>query len=246
VKPGYKVALFVLLVGSLSAGAYFMGLDKQLMRLAHWVKGAGIAGAFVFAAIYIACTVALIPGSLVTLAAGVIYGPAVGLLIVSPASVAGATLAFLLGRFVCRDWVERKAATNIRFAALDNAVGERDKRVLVMVLLMRLSPLFPFSLLNYALGLTRLRLSYYIFASLVGMLPGTFMYVYLGAQIGDLATLSSGASVDTGTGGTILKWTGLVMTVVVTVLITRFAQKTLGNALDEQNSESGTAEEAAG
>src|SRR5439155_8152758 len=118
-----------------------------------------------------------------TLAAGVIYGVAGGVAIVSPSSVLGATVCFLLGRTVLRKSVEQKVAANPKFAAIERAVSKNGFKI---VLLTRLSPVFPFTALNYGLGLTTVKLRDYVLASFLGMLPGTLLYVYLGFLIGDL------------------------------------------------------------
>src|SRR5688500_5561723 len=119
----------------------------------------GLGGAALFGAVYVVAVVAMVPGSILTLAAGCLYGPLWGTALISPASVLGATLAFLLGRSVARRWVEGKLRDRPRFQAVDRAVQGGGFRV---VLLLRLSPLLPFNLLNYALGLTGVRLWKYV------------------------------------------------------------------------------------
>src|ERR687883_71015 len=149
---------------------------------------AAVAGLVVLAAAYaLACLV--VPGSLMTLAAGSLFGVVVGTAVVSLASVTGASLAFWLGRTLARDLVEKRLAGNPRFRALDQAVAAGGFKI---VLLTRLSPLFPFTLLNYAFGLTRVRFRDYVLASWVGMLPGTVMYVYLGSTVKELADVAAG------------------------------------------------------
>ena len=164
-------------------------------QLVDWIRSAGVIGVAAYAAVYIVFTVLLIPGSLLTAGAGLAYGPWLGLLLVSPVSVAAATLSFVLGRTVARGWITRRIAVDPRFRAVDAAIGRRGFRI---VLLLRLSPLFPFNVLNYALGLTDVRLRDFILASFLGMLPGTFLYVYLGSLVSNVASLS--AAGDAGGG----------------------------------------------
>ena len=140
----------------------------------------------------------------------------------------GANLAFLLGRSVAREAITRRVAGNPKFAAIDDAVGREGWKI---VGLLRLSPVFPFTLLNYALGLTRIRQLDYALASLVGMLPGTVMYVYLGSAAGLAA---SGATAKTPAEKTLFI-AGLVATVVVTVFITRIARKALAAKIEERD-----------
>src|SRR4029077_19479513 len=136
-------------------------------------------GPGVFSPVYaVACLV--LPGSVITLAAGSLFGVIIGTAVVSLASVTGASLAFWLGRTLARGLIEKRRAGTPRSRALDQAVAAGGFKI---VLLTRLSPLFPFTLLNYAFGLTKLRFRDYVIASWLGMLPGTVMYVYLGSTV---------------------------------------------------------------
>ena len=169
---------------------------------------------------------ALIPAFILTLAAGAIFGLSLGVLYVFIAAVLGSAAAFLISRYVARGAIERRLAGNARFAAIDRAVGEQGRKI---VFLLRLSPAFPFTLLNYALGLTRVRFADYLIASF-GMLPGTLLYVYYGKLAGDVAALAGGAHVEKGFGYYAVLVLGLAATVLVTVLVTRTARKALSDA----------------
>ena len=127
-------------------------MSEWLLQLVDWIRGAGPLGVGVYALAYVAATLFLLPGSILTLCAGFAYGPLRGTLLVSPVSVLAATLAFLLGRGILRGWISRRIEAYPRFKAIDKAIGESGFKI---VLLLRLSPVFPFNLLNYALGLTR-------------------------------------------------------------------------------------------
>jgi len=186
------------------------GLDA-IARLGPW-------GPVLFIVAYIAATVLFLPGSVLTLGAGALFGIGLGSVYVSIASTLGATAAFLVGRYLARDWVAKKIEGNASFAALDRAVAEEGWKI---VGLTRLSPAFPFSLLNYAFGLTRVSLRDYVLASWIGMMPGTVMYVY----IGSLARVAGDRQ------RTPAEWAllviGLVATMAVTVVITRLARRAL-------------------
>lgn len=199
-------------------------MTELLNHALNWVEQLGFAGPVIFFLIYIVACVLFIPGSALTLGAGAIFGVIRGSIIVSVASTLGATAAFLVGRYVARDWVARKIAKNAKFAAVDRAVGNEGWKI---VGLTRLSPVFPFSLLNYAYGLTKVSLRDYVLASWIGMIPGTVMYVY----IGSLARLGVDAE-QTTTAQTALKIVGLLATVVVTVYVTRIARKALKRKVD--------------
>jgi uncharacterized membrane protein YdjX (TVP38/TMEM64 family) len=193
---------------------------------ASWVDGLGVWGPVAFVAGYALAVVALVPGSLLTLAAGAIFGLAEGSALVLVAATVGASAAFLIARYFARGYVERRLAGNRRFAAIDRAIGSNGRRV---VLLLRLSPAFPFSLLNYALGLTRVRFTDYLLAS-IGMVPGTLLYVYYGKVVGDVARLASGTAVSRGPEYHAVVGLGLLATLVVTALVARIARRALEDA----------------
>lgn len=190
---------------------------------AAYVNGLGATGAVLFVLGYALACVALVPASILTLAAGAIFGLAKGVALVFAGALLGATAAFLIARYVARGAVEKRVAGNARFVALDRVIGDEGRKI---VFLLRLSPVFPFSLLNYALGLTRVRLADYVIAS-AGMLPGTVLYVYYGRLAGDVVALADGARTPKGPGYYAVLVLGLVATVVVTAIVTRSARKAL-------------------
>jgi uncharacterized membrane protein YdjX (TVP38/TMEM64 family) len=135
-----------------------------------------------------------------------------------------------VSRHLARRTVERRLAGNQRFAAIDRAVGAQGRKI---VFLLRLSPVFPFNLLNYALGLTQVRFVDYLIGSL-GMIPGTILYVYYGKLAGDVAALAGGgARVEKGAGYYAVLLLGLVATVAVTTVVTRTARRALKEATGE-------------
>ncbi|TMA30172.1 MAG: TVP38/TMEM64 family protein [Deltaproteobacteria bacterium] len=169
---------------------------------------------------------AFAPASLLTLAGGAIFGVGAGVAYVFAAAVIGSSLAFLISRYLARTAIERRLAGNEKFAAIDRAVGRQGRWI---VFLLRLSPAFPFNLLNYALGLTSVRFADYLAAS-VGMLPGTLLYVYSGKAIGDVAALAGGAARERGPSEFALLAIGLLATAVATALVTRIARRALAEA----------------
>jgi uncharacterized membrane protein YdjX (TVP38/TMEM64 family) len=203
-------------------------LGAYVPRFAAWVEGLGVWGPLAFVAGYAAATVAFVPGSLLTLGAGAIFGLAKGVVYVFLAASIGATLAFLVSRYVARSAIERRLAGNEKFASIDNAVGEQGLKI---VLLLRLSPVFPFNALNYGLGLTKVSLRDYVVAH-IGMLPGTLLYVYYGKLAGDVAALAGGAETERGTEYWIVLGLGLAATVVVTTIVTRIARRALKESAD--------------
>jgi uncharacterized membrane protein YdjX (TVP38/TMEM64 family) len=198
-------------------------LQAPLKNALAWVESLGAFGALAFIGIYIVATVAFLPGSVLTLGAGVVFGVWLGALYVFIGATLGATAAFLVGRYLARNWVAKKIAGNDKFNAIDRAVGKEGLKI---VILTRLSPIFPFNLLNYAFGLTDISIKDYIIGSL-GMIPGTIAYVYFGALAGNLALIGTSTEPTNPT----LQWTiriiGLIATIVVTIYITRIAKQAL-------------------
>ena len=201
---------------------------ESIPRFADWVARNGMAGALLFVLGYVAATVAFVPGSLLTIAAGAIFGLGKGTALVFLAATLGASAAFLVSRYLARPLVEPRLAGNERFAAIDHAIGHEGRKI---VFLLRLSPVFPFNLLNYALGLTSVRFRDYVIAS-AGMLPATLLYVYYGKILGDVARVASGAPIPRGPEYYVLLGIGLAATIVVTALVTRTARRALRDAID--------------
>ena len=143
--------------------------------LQSWVQQAGIAAPLLFMLIYALATVLFLPGSVLTLAGGALFGPVLGTAYNLTGATLGAALAFLIARYLASDWVAHKAGGRLK--QLIDGVEREGWRFVAFV---RLVPLFPFNLLNYALGLTRLKFSHYLIATYVFMLPGAIAYTYLG------------------------------------------------------------------
>ena len=157
---------------------YFLDVQELFQVALAWISDLGPWGPVFFIVFYILATVLFLPGLIPTMAAGVLFGVIRGTLLVSISSISGATLAFLIGRYLAREWVAAMIRGNQKFEAIDAAVAEEGWKI---VGLTRLSPVFPFNLLNYAFGLTQVSLKDYFLASWIGMLPGTVMYVYIGS-----------------------------------------------------------------
>jgi uncharacterized membrane protein YdjX (TVP38/TMEM64 family) len=198
-------------------------------QFAVWVNSLGVWGPVVFILGYAVATVAFAPGSVLTLTAGAVFGLGKGVLYVFVAAVLGSSAAFLVSRHLARTVIEQRVAGNARFAAIDRAVSAQGRKI---VFLLRLSPVFPFNLLNYALGLTNVRFVDYLVAS-IGMIPGTLLYVYYGKLAGDVAALAGGAAVEKGAAYYVVLVLGLAATVLVTTLVTRTARRALQSVADE-------------
>ena len=218
---GVATGLFIALA---IVAARFFHLQDHFKQALAWVGTLGPWGPLLFIALYLLATILFIPGSVLTLSAGALFGVVAGSLYVSIGSTLGATAAFLLGRHVARDAIARKLAGNTRFTAIDKAVASEGWKI---VGLTRLSPAVPFTLLNYAFGLTQVSLRDYVLASWIGMMPGTVLYVYLGS----LANAATGERTRTPAEWA-LYGVGLIATIAVTIQVTRIAKRSLAKRID--------------
>ncbi|PYK66323.1 MAG: TVP38/TMEM64 family protein, partial [Verrucomicrobia bacterium] len=218
------VALIVIVI-ALFVAMQFLPVQQWLTTFNAWVAHAGVAGIFVFIGVYAVATVLLAPGSILTIGAGFAFGLWKGFLAVSAGATLGASLAFLVARFIARDKIETIAQRNEKFRKLDSAIGQQGAR---LIFLLRLSPVIPFNLSNYFYGLTAVKFWPYVLASWIGMMPGTFLYVYIG--------IAGKATVAATAGGEAVKhdwqyWTffgvGFAATIVVTIWVTKIARNAL-------------------
>lgn len=211
--------IFIIIVRTVTIKPY---LVASLM----WVKGCGIYGPLAFILIYNLATLLLIPGGLLTIGGGVLFGLFWGTIYVFIAAILGATCAFLIGRYFSRNWVIKQMEKYPVFQEIETAIMREGWRI---VLLARLSPILPFNLLNYALGIMQISLRDYILGSL-GIIPGVIMYVYFGSLIGDMANLGNEAQ-NLTLEMTIYQWIirliGLVSTVGITIYLTKVAKKAI-------------------
>ena len=202
-------------------------IQEVLQHILLTIQSLGAIGVIIFILLYIVATVALIPGSILTLGAGVVFGVGWGSIYVLVGAVCGEMCAFLLGRYFAKDWINGKIQNNQTFFALNQALNQDGLKI---ILLTRLSPVFPFSLLNYALGVTGISLRDYFLGS-VGMIPMTIAYVYFGSLAEDLATIDRASQFANPE----LQWTikiiGFLATVGVTFYLTRIANQALNKSL---------------
>lgn len=175
-----KTILRLLVLVVLLSAIIWVGVEYreqlELRKLQAYLDSFGIWAPLVFMGIYIAATVLFLPGAILTITGGLLFGAFWGTIYNISSAVIGATLAFLIARYVASDWVAAKAGGKLK--QLITGVEEEGWRFVAVV---RLIPLFPFNLLNYALGLTKIRVLAYVLASAIFMLPGTFAYTYIGS-----------------------------------------------------------------
>jgi uncharacterized membrane protein YdjX (TVP38/TMEM64 family) len=220
-----KIGIIVLIVAAL-LWLRTLPLADWLTVFNEWIQGLGPAGLLVFALAYAVAAVLLLPGSLLTLAAGATFGLLPGFGAVLVGATAGLALAFLVSRHLARRQVEEWIQSKPRFSAVDRAVAKEGWKI---VFLTRLSPVFPFNFQNYAYGLTRISFWHYTLASTIGIIPGTFLYIYLGS-VGRSGLEAAAGGGEVETLRLALQVVGLVATALVTIYITRIARKALKEA----------------
>jgi uncharacterized membrane protein YdjX (TVP38/TMEM64 family) len=229
-----RAICWAVLVVSLLVLIRALPLADGIAAVRSWVAGLGVWGPLAFGLIYILAVLAMLPASLLTLAAGATFGLVVGTITVTLAANIGAALALLIGRHLARNRVERLLEDRPRLAAVDRAIDEGGWKV---VALLRLSPAVPFNVQNYLYGLTSIGLWTCVLTSAVAMLPGTFLYIYLGHVAGSVTAGQDGR--------TPAEWTllgvGLLATLVLTIHLTRRARQKLREQTDIANGETASA-----
>jgi uncharacterized membrane protein YdjX (TVP38/TMEM64 family) len=198
-------------------------IAPRLLGIVAHIHGLGALAPVAFVLVYSVAVVALIPASLLTIAAGAVFGLVAGVFYALTGAVLGSTAAFLLGRHTFRHLVARRLASMPRFAAVERAVSAKGRRI---VFFLRLSPVVPFNFLNYLLGLTTISLTDFLIAS-VGMIPGTIVYAYGGKVTGEALALAGEAQMTKNTSYYVLLVAGLAATIAATTLVTRTARRAL-------------------
>ena len=173
-KKWVKPLLLLIALGVLVAGARVLGLGERLGELKSWIAQQGMWGPFIFVGVYALATVFAIPGSALTIAAGALFGSGIGVVTVIFGATFGASLCFLIARFMAHDAVAARLAKDEKFMRLDKLTEQNGA---IIVAITRLVPIFPFNLLNYGFGLTGVPFRTYVGWSFLCMLPGTILYV---------------------------------------------------------------------
>ena len=215
-----KAILILVLLAALASAALLLPVRDLLAAVVGWIAAHRQLAWAAFIVVYIVATVSFLPGLPLTLAAGALFGVVAGSVLVSIGSTLGATAAFFVGRTLAREWIAARVLRWPKFQAVDRAV---ESRGFLIVLLTRLSPVFPFFLLNYAYGVTAVRPRDYVLGSWLGMMPATVAYVYAGSLAASVTQALTGKA-QIGAGAWALLALGLVATVTVTVVVTRTAR----------------------
>lgn len=226
----FRGSLLVVLVVAIATACFTLPVEKILKDFLFWIdKNLGPWGPLVLAVAYIPLTVLAVPASILTIGGGYLFGPLIGFIADSIGSTIGCTAAFLVGKTIGRSYVASKLNDYPQFQAVSMATRRSGFKI---VFLLRLVPLLPFNMLNYLLSVTPVGLGQYILASWIGMMPVTFVLVYIGTTIKDLSDVTHSWS-EISTAYWILLATGLVASVVLIFLVTRIAKRSLAKALEE-------------
>jgi len=228
VEKTFKILSAVLLIGA----AVYLNRSGLFQKTLDWIEGLGAGAPWVFLLVYVLTCIFFVPSFIFTFASGILFGLGRGIFLSVLGAGLGSTAAFLIGRFFAREWVSRAFANNREFLALSEASRLRGWRI---VLLARLSPIFPFLVGNYAFGLTSIRARDYFFASVLGTLPSSAVYVYAGTVTGSLASLGGERS------RTPAEWAllaaGLAATVVLSLYLRKVARQALAGQLPPSRQE---------
>ncbi len=217
------LVLSIAIVAMVVAGITVLGSEAKVAAVLDWIDNRGALAPILFAALYAVVVVLVLPSVLLTLGAGFLFGVVKGTVLVMVGETIGATIAFLIGRYLLGDRFAGFLNGHPRLGALERKVKQRGWRV---VLLTRLTPFFPGKLANYVFGLSRYSLSGFVFGNVVGIVPITVTNVYLGSVVADLATLGV-----RGVARTPIEWAaygvGLVVVVGVLIYVARVATHNL-------------------
>ena len=205
-------------------------VGEWLLVTENWLRANPGRGLFVYVALSIVALIALVPGWVPMMLGGLLFGVWPGLLYAMLGIVGGATAAQLVGRTLARDWVAQRVAAHPRLAAIDEAL---DRQAFAVVTLSRLAFVVPFNVLNYAYGLTRVRLVTYVSGTALGMLPIVAMYAYLGSLAQDMRQVLDG---DAELGVDARWFAGIAVAAIVAVVL--IVKRAVGRALDARMRES--------
>ncbi|ABK17919.1 TVP38/TMEM64 family protein [Syntrophobacter fumaroxidans] len=218
-KYGSRILLACLLFAAVAVSLFFLPVKKYVLEVLEWTRHLGPLGPLVVVLSFLVACVLPIPGSILAMGSGFLFGPFGGTATAATGCTLGACFAFILGRTIARSWVERRIAASVRLSAFDETLGDHGFKI---IMLMRLSSVFPFVPLSYALGATRVSFRDHAIASAIGMFPIVAAYAYIGSAAGNLADVISGRTLM-GNPQQFLYWGGLGVILVVVFLLIRYA-----------------------
>lgn len=221
-----RIVICLAVGAGLYAASRYLNLTGLLRDSLEWIRGLGAWAPTAFVLIYAISCVLAIPASILTLGGGFLFGFGWGLVYVVLGAMLGAMAAFVVGRYLAREWVAKRIERHPRFKAIDEAIAREGWKI---VLLARLAPVFPYAVLNYGFALTRVSLRHYAIATAIGIIPAMIAFVYFGSLATDLAKLGQGVKSQPA-----MKWIIGSVTIIVSVLLARIARRALNRALNGQ------------
>lgn len=224
---GIKALILVVILAVCITLVILLDVSSYLQRLITWADGIGTIGRVVYIFFYAAAAILFVPGSILTLGAGYLFGLGEGVIVVAIGATIGAAGAFVVGKYFMTDWIRERTSHYPKFQSVYHAIGKEGGKI---IFFLRLSPLFPFSASNYLYSLTSVRFIPYVVATFFGILPGTVMYVYFGTLIESLTDLA-GEGRERSPLEWILYGVGLVATVFITIYATRIAKKAIAKSV---------------
>ncbi|MGA2795938.1 MAG: TVP38/TMEM64 family protein [Thermoguttaceae bacterium] len=224
----FRIGFAALLLAAIVATLFFLPVQRDIEWVLEWIRALGPWGLVLFVAFYVIVCLLFLPGSALTLAGGFMFGTAKGIAAASLGATLGAAAAFLISRAIGRQWLERRLMTHPRFFAVDRAIGREGFKI---VLLTRLCSLFPYDLMSYVFGLTKVSLHRYVVATWLGRLPEIVVWAYLGSNAKNLSDLVAG-KIDAGIGKQILLCLGLASMLAVAVILAEIARRALHEAVN--------------
>ncbi|HMA94160.1 MAG TPA: VTT domain-containing protein [Polyangiaceae bacterium] len=220
------LAMLAVLVGLLLLGR-IVPIGAWLAALSTYLRHAGVWGAILFASFYLAGAFLFVPAAMLTSVAGYTFGVVWGTLIGIPGTAVSAFAVFWLSRTLLRGTIEHWLKNDARFLVVDHLIARFGARAIV---LLRFSPVSPFSILNYAFGLTGIPKSHYLVATTLGTIPGSLFYAQLGAAAPQLGSIVEGKLPDGGYLQTVTLLLGLVLTAAVAIWLSVMAKRALAAA----------------
>lgn len=233
-KLNFKFIFWILFAAGIITIFVFLPIEKWLISVLEWTKGMGIWGPVIVAGIYAIGAILFLPGSFMTMAAGFLFKVVLGTITVSVGSTIGACAAFMVARTFGRKWIAARVVKSRQFTAFDHAVSRHAFKVIILT---RLSPAFPYNMLNYAFGLTKIEFWKYALGSWAAMIPPTIMYTYFGSGLRSLTEIAAGRS-EKEPSERIFFWIGLAVTIVATLFIANLARKALQQEIPDDNDNS--------
>ena len=227
-----KTLIRIVLVAVIAALFFFareLPFAEWLASLESWARQYPLAGAVAYIVVTIVATAALMPGWVMMMLAGLVFGPALGLAYAMTGLVGGAVAGLFIGRTVARKWVERRIAGNVHLMALDDALEEQ---AFTIVALTRIALVFPHNVLNYAYGVTRVKLPAYTAGTAVEILPIVGFYVYLGTLAHDMSQI-----LEEGAQFGLRAWWGVAIAAIAIVTVLLVVRRALVRALQRQKRE---------